>query len=316
MNVRYFSSATFALYQASRINNMRFELAALLAVAASASAQAVVGKAYGFATGVTGGGSAAAVTPTTADELAKYLSDDTARVILITKEFDFTGKTATGSGCDRKSCSASGTPAGQFYLGELSCAASDDNVPVSSITYDTAGTQALKVGSNKSILGVGGKGVLKGKGLSLAKNAKNVIIQGIEFTNINPGVVWGGDALDFQGGNDGVWVDHNKFSLVGRMFIVSHYSASRITVSNNEFDGTTTTSATCNDNHYWTMMFYGDGRSPYRSDCKLQECSNTSQATRSPSTATTTIMSQAALPSLARTVQSAPSTQSTTTSRT
>jgi len=237
---------------------MRFELAALLTAAASVSAQAVVGKAYGFAAGVTGGGSAAAVTPTTADELAKYLSDDVARVILINKQFDFTGKKATGSGCDRKSCSASN--GGQFYLGELSCAASDDNVPVSSITYDLAGPTALKVGSNKSILGVGGKGVLKGKGLSLQKNAKNVIIQGVEFTNINPGVVWGGDALDFQGGNDGVWVDHNKFSLVGRMFIVSHYAASRLTVSNNEFDGTTTTSASCNNNHYWTMMFYGDGR--------------------------------------------------------
>ncbi|KAJ4392706.1 hypothetical protein N0V91_011300 [Didymella pomorum] len=236
---------------------MRFELAALLAAAASVSAQTVVGKPYGFAADVTGGGSAAAVTPTTADELAKYLSDDVARVVLITKEFDFTGKTATGSGCDRKSCSAKN--GGQFYLGELSCAASDDNVAVSSITYDTAGPTALKVGSNKSILGVGGKGILKGKGLSLSKNAKNVIIQGIEFTNINPGVVWGGDALDFQGGNDGVWVDHNKFSLVGRMFIVSHYSASRLTVSNNEFDGTTTTSASCNDDHYWTMMFYGDG---------------------------------------------------------
>lgn len=241
---------------------MRFEIAALLAAAASASAQTVVGKAYGFAAGVTGGGNAAAVTPTTADELAKYLSDDTARVILITKEFDFTGKKATGSGCDRKSCSASSS-SGQFYLGELSCAASDDNVPVSSITYDAAGPDALKVGSNKSILGVGGKGVLKGKGLSLAKNAKNVIIQGLEITNINPGVVWGGDALDFQGGNDGVWVDHNKFSLIGRMFIVSHYSASRLTVSNNEFDGVTTTSATCNDNHYWAMMFYGDGKFPF-----------------------------------------------------
>lgn len=76
---------------------MRFELAALLAAAASASAQAVVGKPYGFAAGVTGGGNAAAVTPTTADELAKYLSDDEARVILINKEFDFTGKTATGN---------------------------------------------------------------------------------------------------------------------------------------------------------------------------------------------------------------------------
>jgi pectate lyase len=291
---------------------MRFEVAALLAAAASASAQAVVGKAYGFASGVTGGGSAAAVTPTTADELAKYLSDDTARVILITKEFDFTGKTATGSGCDRKSCSASN--GGQFYLGELSCAASDDNVPVSSITYDTAGPEALKVGSNKSILGVGGKGVLKGKGLSLAKNAKNVIIQGVEFTNINPGVVWGGDALDFQGGNDGVWVDHNKFSLVGRMFIVSHYSASRITVSNNEFDGTTTTSASCNDNHYWTMMFYGDGK--LRSSLPSSNAANTIQATRSPSTATTTTTSRAAPPSSARTAQPVPSTPSTTTSRT
>lgn len=236
---------------------MRFEVAVLLAAAASTSAQAVVGKAYGFASGVTGGGSASAVTPTTVDELAKYLSDDTERVILLTKEFDFTGKTATGSGCDRKSCSASN--GGQFYLGELSCAASDDNVPVSSIKYDTAGPDALKVGSNKSILGVGGKGVLKGKGLSLAKGAKNVIIQGIEITNINPGVVWGGDGLDFQGDNDGVWVDHNKFSLIGRMFIVSHYSGSRLTISNNEFDGTTTTSASCNDDHYWTMMFYGDG---------------------------------------------------------
>lgn len=43
------------------------------------------------------------------------------------------------------------------------------------------------------------------------------------------------------------------------MFIVSHYAPSRATISNNEFDGTTSTSASCNGNHYWTMMFYGDG---------------------------------------------------------
>lgn len=292
---------------------MRFELATLLAAAATVSAQAVVGKPYGFAADVTGGGSAAAVTPTTADELATYLSDDKARVILITKEFDFTGKKATGAGCDRKSCSASN--GGQLYLGDLSCGGSD-NVAVSSISYDAAGPEALKVGSNKSILGVGGKGVLKGKGLSLQKNAKNVIIQGIEFTDINPGVVWGGDALDFQGGNDGVWVDHNKFSLVGRMFIVSHYTASRLTVSNNEFDGTTTTSASCNGNHYWTMMFYGDGKLTPRAHSKSITTSDMPQATRSPLTATTSTTLPAAPPSSARTAQPAPSTRSTTTSRT
>ncbi|KAF1915578.1 pectin lyase fold/virulence factor [Ampelomyces quisqualis] len=234
---------------------MRFQLITLLAAATSASAQKVVGTAYGFGVGATGGGSAAAVTPTTNDELAKFLSDDVARTILITKQFDFTGKTATGAGCDRNSCSQKN--GGQFYLGDLSCAPSADNRAISSITYDTAGTTALQVGSNKSILGVGGKGVVKGKGLSIKKNAQNVIIQGIHITTVNPGVVWGGDALDMQGGNSKIWVDHCKFSLIGRMFVVSHYDGASATLSNNEFDGVTTTSATCNGNHYWGLMMIG-----------------------------------------------------------
>lgn len=232
---------------------MRYEILALVLAAASATAQKVVGTAYGFGAGATGGGSAAAVTPTTNEELAKYLSDDIARVVLITKTFDFTGKTTTGSGCDRKVCSAA--LGGQLYLGDLSCGGDDVN-PVSSITYD-AGASALPVGSNKSILGVGGKGVLKGAGLSIKKDASNVIIQGVEFTTINPKIVWGGDALDMQGGNTKIWVDHCKFSLTGRMFVVSHYDGSSATLSNNEFNGVTTTSATCNDQHYWGLMFIG-----------------------------------------------------------
>jgi pectin lyase len=240
-----------------KLNTMRFEAIVLLAAAVSTSAQAVVGVAYGFAAGTTGGGDATAVTPTSASELAELLADDVARVILIDQEFDFTGTTATDAGCDRVSCSVSG--GGQYYLGDLSCAAGSDIVAVNSITYDTAGPGPLPVGSNKSILGVGGKGVLRGKGLSLQKGASNVIIQGVEFTTINPGIVWGGDALDLQGSNDGVWIDHCKFSEIGRMFVVSHYTGSRFTLSNNEFDGVTATSATCNENHYWTMMFIADG---------------------------------------------------------
>lgn len=239
---------------------MHFQAASILlgaiTMATAASAQAVVGKAYGFATGVTGGGSAAAVVPSSADELAKLLSDDTPRTIVINKAWDFTGTKATGAGCDRKSCSSKN--GGQLYLGTLSCGGSD-NVAVSSITYDKAGNEPLIVGSNKSIIGSGGKGVLNGKGLRIKKGAKNVIIQGFEVTNLNPGIVWGGDAIDLQGNNDGVWIDHMKISKIGRMFIVTHYDGSRLTVSNNEFDGQTTTSASCNNNHYWTMMFYGKG---------------------------------------------------------
>ncbi|KAF4953494.1 hypothetical protein FGADI_5827 [Fusarium gaditjirri] len=229
-------------------------IAAVLAAAATASAQSVSGKAYGFAAGVTGG-EGEAVTPSSAEELATLLADDTPRVIYLDKEFDFTGDIKTGAGCDRKSCSASN--GGQLYLGDLSCGG-EDNVAVSSITYDAAGPEPLPVGSNKSIIG-NGKAVLKGKGLSIKKGSKNVIVQGIEFTDINPGIVWGGDALELKGLNDGVWIDHCKFSKVGRMFIVSHYDGSRLTISNSEFDGVTDTSASCNGNHYWTMMFYGEG---------------------------------------------------------
>lgn len=230
--------------------------AALLAAISAASAQSVKGTAYGFASGVTGGGSAKAVTPSSAAELAKLLSDDTARVILIDKVYDFTGTTTTEAGCDKISCRANN--GGQLYIGDLSCGTSD-KVAVSSITYDAAGTAPLAVGSNKSIISSNGKGVLKGKGLAITPGSSNIIIQGIEFTDINPEYVWGGDALDLQGNNDGVWVDHCKFSLTGRMFVVAHYNPSRLTLSNNEFDGKTSTSATCNGNHYWTMMFLGDG---------------------------------------------------------
>jgi pectate lyase len=223
-------------------------------LAASVSAQ-VKGTPYGYAKGVTGGGSATVQTPSSISELTTWLSDGTARVINIDREWDFTGTQASGSGCDRISCSANN--GGQLYLGDLSCGGSD-NV-ATTVLYDSAGPQALKVGSNKSITSNNRKGVLKGKGLSLVSGAKNVIIQGIEIKQINPKVVWGGDALDFQGNNDGVWVDHCKFSTTGRMFIVTHYAAVRATISNNEFDGRTTTSASCNGNHYWTMMFYGAG---------------------------------------------------------
>ena len=90
---------------------------AVAAFAVNAAAQTVSGAAEGFAAGVTGGGvsihvcwkiwnlklmcnqSAAAVTPTTNEELVSYLGDSSPRTIVLTKTFDFTGSTVSGSGC-------------------------------------------------------------------------------------------------------------------------------------------------------------------------------------------------------------------------
>lgn len=66
---------------------MRFAfLPAALALASGAAAVGVVGSAEGFAKGVTGGGSATPVYPSTTDELVSYLEDDEARVIVLNKE--------------------------------------------------------------------------------------------------------------------------------------------------------------------------------------------------------------------------------------
>ena len=48
----------------------------------------------------------------------------------------------------------------------------------------------------------------------IANGAKNVIIQNIHITNLNPQYVWGGDAITLAG-TDLVWIDHVKVSEMG-----------------------------------------------------------------------------------------------------
>jgi len=66
---------------------LTFVATALASMASVVSAVGVVGKPEGFASGATGGGSAAAVYPSTNEELVSYLGDSTARVIVLSKTF-------------------------------------------------------------------------------------------------------------------------------------------------------------------------------------------------------------------------------------
>ncbi|KAL4770730.1 pectin lyase fold/virulence factor [Aspergillus nidulans var. acristatus] len=220
----------------------------------SASAQ-VVGTPSGFAAGTTGGGNATPQTPSSLDELVEWITDDTPRVILIDREWSFIGTegtTSTQCCSTRTTTCEGGTSAGQAWIGET-C---DDGTWVS-CTYDNAGPSPLDVGSNKSIVGVGSAGVIRGKGLRLRGGVSNVIIQNIHLTDTNPEYVWGGDLLTLDD-CDRVWIDHNKFSLAGRQFIVSGWGAAgHVTISNNEFDGVTNWSSGCNGKHYWTLLLIG-----------------------------------------------------------
>lgn len=65
----------------------QFLFLALASYIRSISAVGVSGAAEGFAKGVTGGGSATPVYPSTTAELISYLGDSSARVIVLTKTY-------------------------------------------------------------------------------------------------------------------------------------------------------------------------------------------------------------------------------------
>lgn len=95
-----YPTAPFLLSLWVLVVTMKFT-ALIAAFAAHAAAISVSGAAEGFAKGVTGGGSATPVYPSTTSELVSYLGDSQARVIVLTKTFDFRGTegTTTGTGC-------------------------------------------------------------------------------------------------------------------------------------------------------------------------------------------------------------------------
>jgi len=200
----------------------------------------------GFAKGVTGGGNAFIVRPATPDELKTALcatydtrgqcTDDTPRVIALDHMFDFRGSVITDgsaqvteAGCMANACPHGG---GQWAINGANhfC----QSRPPATVTYDKAGLQRLKIGSNKTLIGLGSHAGIQGMGLFV-----------------------GGDALTLDDA-DGVWIDHDTFVRIGRQMVVTGWgSATHVTLSNNEFDGRTPYSATCDGHHYWVWLFLG-----------------------------------------------------------
>ncbi|KAF8703180.1 Pectate lyase, partial [Rhizoctonia solani] len=233
-----------------------FFVGSLAAILVASQGALAVGSPFGFATGTTGGSTAAPATPTSTSQLASWLSDSTTRTILLDRTYDFTNTegTVTGPGCKPWACSPNPQ---QSLDGNGWCSST---APKTTITYKKAGTTALAVGSNKTILGKGNSGwmyaVSKGKGLRLA-GSKNVIIQNIRISDINPQYVWGGDAIDLSGATN-VWIDHNYIKSIGRQFLVSHFEPNtKVTISNNYFDGQSTWSTGCDQHHYWAFLLLG-----------------------------------------------------------
>ncbi|KAG0150777.1 hypothetical protein CROQUDRAFT_652023 [Cronartium quercuum f. sp. fusiforme G11] len=216
---------------------------------------------FGFGAQATGGGSATPQTPKDLKELTSLLGDSVPRVILIDKVFDFTDSenNATGPGCAPWPPCTSSSLQVQHALNHLGwCSQHAKPNEFITVNYRKAALDPLMIGHNKTIRGVGDAGVIRGKGL-LVFRTKNIIIQNLHITWLNPELVWGGDALMINGGQD-IWVDHCTFSSIGRQMIVLDIGKNTgITISNNKFDGVTEWSSTCLGKHYWTALLTGSG---------------------------------------------------------
>jgi pectin lyase len=139
--------------------------------------------------------------------LTSWITDSTARTIVIDRTWDYTSSegTTTGTCCSTSTTTCSGgTSAGQLTIAD-SCSSGI----LVSCTYHNAPRTPLDVGSNKSIVGKGSSGVIKGKGLRVRGGNSNVIIQNIHITGLNPEYLWGDDAITLADA-DRVLIDHNK----------------------------------------------------------------------------------------------------------
>lgn len=182
----------------------------LTAILAVVNAAGVIGKPEGFGSAVTGGIKGPTVTPQSNADLVNYLRQSGPLNIVVTKTFDFRGTegTATEIGCAPYGTGASCQLA--INAGDW-CKREQPSAPTATVTYDKAGTNPLQVTSDKSVVGVGRNGVIRGKGLRMAGGTNNVIVQNLEIRDLNPQYVWGGDAITLDGTSN-IWIDHVKVS--------------------------------------------------------------------------------------------------------
>ncbi|XP_034254938.1 probable pectin lyase D [Thrips palmi] len=206
----------------------------------------------GFGRNTTGGSGGRTVVPTSLSQLTDFLKSTERLIIDLQTTFDFTKSegTANDKGCFYNNCGGNGQKS--LIHDSTSCA----NRNSTTVSYYKAGTTGLIVSSNKTIRSTNGKGVLVGKGLRISL-ANNVIVRDITFQDINPQVIWGGDAIIFDRVSN-VWIHNCTFRRIGRMHLVTWtYANTGITVSSCQFDGTTPYSVYCDGQHYWLWLFWG-----------------------------------------------------------
>ncbi|KAJ5091978.1 hypothetical protein NUU61_006848 [Penicillium alfredii] len=220
------------------------------ALASHAAAVSVSGAAEGFAKGITGGGSATAVYPSTNAELITYLKDSSPRVIVLSKTFGSPTPRALDRAASLPSTRVTGAPT---------------TSRVRHLLLDNAGMLGMTVASDKTIIGEGSSGVIKGKRLRFVSGASNIIIQYLSETSPSRISTPNKSGVEMPSpSTTPTWCGLITLRMktytarIGRQHIVLGTDASkRVTISNSYINGKTDYSVTCDGYHYWGIYLAG-----------------------------------------------------------
>jgi pectate lyase len=196
-------------------------------------------------TTTTGGGNAAPNTVTTCADLKSYLADAQARVIEIPAGTTLDCRTAprTQQACELQCSNAAATPVyWRIPVTGQSCTTLADtngdgklDVPAGKLVNKERREVSMKVGSNKTLRGLGSGATLLGVSLDI-ENQSNIILQNLKISEVNPDLVEAGDGVTINSSHH-VWVDHCEFSMISDGYLDIRYGSSAVTVSNNHIVG-------------------------------------------------------------------------------
>ncbi len=167
--------------------------------------------------GTTGGGSYATalaagnvLNVTSVSQFVSAIAGAAPKIILIAAgSYDFTTTPSAVQVC-HEPCSPT-TPVAEEVIGSFFCPAG------ATLVNATLTARNLKLGSNKTIIGLGAGATLKNLELDLSSSS-NIILRNLTLSDINPGILDQGDAL-LMWPSDHVWVDHCTFMNASHSFL-------------------------------------------------------------------------------------------------
>jgi len=200
-----------------------------------------------------GGGNAAPTTVTSCEALASALSASAPAVVRIPSNTAIDCRTAprTQQACQIHCPSYSDDPNKLFYripVGTQTCTELGSNSD-NDLVNRTRNETVIRVGSNKTLEGVGANAKVIGANLYL-QDVKNIIIRNLSIENVNPGLIEAGDGISMNRTSH-VWLDHLRFSLISDGH-VDMYDSGNVTMSWIDFEGEN--GAVCGGKHHYTQL--------------------------------------------------------------